>query len=157
MEILSAFAQLGFFLCYGVPVIIAIISLFIFSFEEGNILSFKGRIGRMSSFLNSLIAYIIIGIGTVLALRIDSTIITMLCLIVIAFATLRSISVLIRRVHDFGVNGVVIPIFLAFNIIFGDYEIGHALGLFVNIIIWLIPGQKTENKYGDVPHGNFTI
>ena len=157
MEILSALAQIGFFLCYGVPVILAIIFIFIFSFEEGNVLSFKGRIGRMSSFLNSLLACAILGIIAFLAFYINSTVITMLCLIVTAFATLRLISVLIRRVHDFGVNGVVIPIFLAFNVIFGDYEIGHAISLFINIMIWLIPGQKTENKYGDVPHGNFTI
>ena len=82
MEILSALAQIGFFLCYGVPVILAIIFIFIFSFEEGNVLSFKGRIGRMSSFLNSLLACAILGISAFLAFYINSTVITMLCLIV---------------------------------------------------------------------------
>jgi len=97
--------------------------------------SFKGRLKRLSYFIQQIAYSIIIGIFIVV---VDGTEVSGLMLLLIPVFLIMLFSLHVRRLHDIGKSGyysflVLIPIF----------------GLFYGLYLIFKPGQITANAYGN--------
>ena len=121
-------------------------------------LSLSGRMNRRSFFINLLIVFCI---GFVGGFIMGFSGYSMLSILIgapfILIAMVREIAIAARRIHD--LNG---PTFLAFiYIVLGilavwSSEIGW-LVLVSKILLFLIPGNKEINSYGDKPEDKIVI
>ena len=122
------------------------------------ILSLSGRMNRRSFFINLLIVFCI---GFVGGFIMGFSSYSMLSILIgapfILIAIVREVAIAARRIHD--LNG---PTFLAFiYIVLGilavwSSEIGW-LVLVSKILLYLIPGNKEINFYGDKPEDKIVI
>lgn len=104
--------------------------------------------------VNNIIAYAGAFLGSCIigfALSHDYMILSMGGFIIMLLAIFRVMAMVARRLHDFNVRGVIAAAFFAFNFIFGDYEFANLCSLFINILIFIWPGNKFDNQYGEVP------
>lgn len=121
-------------------------------FGEGGLFSWKGRINRLSLFINYLIllifmiicAYVPIFYG----IEEKSDIAIGIGIVMLIFALLRSLSLVARRLHDLGISGIGAIVIWIFSGLAGKSEIGSVICLLIQLIVMLYPGTAGENKYG---------
>lgn len=121
-------------------------------FGEGGLFSWKGRMNRLSLFINYLIllifmiicAYVPIFYG----IEEKSDIAIGIGIVMLIFALLRSLSLVARRLHDLGISGIGAIVIWIFSGLAGKSEIGSVICLLIQLIVMLYPGTAGENKYG---------
>lgn len=121
-------------------------------FGEGGLFSWKGRMNRLSLFINYLIllifmiicAYVPIFYG----IEEKSDIAIGIGIVMLIFALLRSLSLVARRLHDLGISGIGAIVIWIFSGLAGKSEIGSIICLLIQLIVMLYPGTAGENKYG---------
>lgn len=121
-------------------------------FGEGGLFSWKGRMNRLSLFINYLIllifmiicAYVPIFYG----IEEKSDIAIGIGIVMLIFALLRSLSLVARRLHDLGISGIGAIVIWIFSALAGKSEIGSVICLLIQLIVMLYPGTAGENKYG---------
>ncbi len=146
------------FVSFGLPVILTVLYLFGIGFQRGGLFSWKGRMNRLSFVVHF---FVIIFVSTICGFLWGhgrhSDLVMAIFILVAIMIILRSMVIIIRRLHDFGVSGVFYFIWLAFNIIFRNYEIADLVGLFAPFVLALVPGNNKENKYGEIPKNKIDI
>lgn len=121
-------------------------------FGEGGLFSWKGRMNRLSLFINYLIllifmiicAYVPIFYG----IEEKSDIAIGIGIVMLIFALLRSLSLVARKLHDLGISGIGAIVIWIFSALAGKSEIGSVICLLIQLIVMLYPGTAGENKYG---------
>lgn len=124
-------------------------------FGEGGLFSWKGRMNRLSFFINYLIllifmiicAYVPIFYG----IEEKSDIAIGIGIVMLIFALLRSLSLVARRLHDLGISGIGAIVIWIFSGLARKSEIGSVICLLIQLIVMLYPGTAGENKYGCPP------
>lgn len=130
-------------------------------FGEGGLFSWKGRMNRLSLFINYLIllifmiicAYVPIFYG----IEEKSDIAIGIGIVMLIFALLRSLSLVARRLHDLGISGIGAIVIWIFSALAGKSEIGSVICLLMQLIVMLYPGTAGENKYGCPPTKKISI
>lgn len=121
-------------------------------FGEGGLFSWKGRMNRLSFFINYLILliFMIICVCALVyyGLEENSDIAIGIGVVVFIFVFLRSLSLVARRLHDLGISGIGAIIIGIFSGLAGKSEIGSVICLLIQLIVMLYPGTAGENKYG---------
>lgn len=164
-DFFKGFIELGFwawaFLAFGLPLLFGILALTISGFSEGAFLAWTGRMNRLSFIVNSLIVYVSMFIGVLIfaygGAKLNSMVLMILGGIIILLTLARFIAIVARRFHDFNLPGICALIFVAFNILFGGFELGDAIGVFINFLLWVIPGNKSVNSYGDISEKRISV
>ena len=155
-DIFRGLTEIGVFLAFGLPVLIGGIVFLIACFEEGMLLTWKGRMNRLSFVINLLITAIVLIIGLVL-LEMQGDVTVVIGIIVTIIALLRMLSIEARRFHDFGINGAATLIHVVLSTALKGYEFGNLVGLLITLILCSYPGNKGSNSYGEVPEKRISI
>lgn len=125
-------------------------------FGEGGLFSWKGRMNRLSLFINYLIllTFMIICVyGPLLyyGLKEKSDIAIGISIVMLILVLLRYLSLVARRLHDLGISGIGAIVIWIFSALAGKSEIGSVIYLLIQLIVMLYPGTAGENKYGCPP------
>lgn len=153
-EVTAAGFSIWMFLTFGLPLILAIIAVFATGFSDDGFLSWSGRINRLSYLVNIVIAYVALFLGVFIvgfALPHHYVVFSMGGFVILFLAILRSFAMTARRLHDLNLPGIIALALYAFNIIFADYDFAQLCSLFINILIFIWPGNKEDNQYGEIP------
>lgn len=122
-------------------------------FGEGGLFSWKGRMNRLSLFINYLIllTFMIICVSGPLLyyeLKEKSDIAIGISIVMLILVFLRYLSLVARRLHDLGISGIGAIVIWIFSALAGKSEIGSVICLLIQLIVMLYPGTAGENKYG---------
>lgn len=160
LSFLNGLTSIGLFLSFGLPVLIGAITIIIVGFDRGSFFSWDGRMNRKSFLINFVIVGVISFIGTLLVaytINRSGIVLTIIGVFLIIISVLRYLSILARRLHDFNLKGIYALVFFIFNIVFGYYEIAHAIGTFLGLVVMVIPGSATDNDFGEKPSSKISI
>lgn len=159
-EITLTGAWIWAFLSFGLPLILVVFAAFASGFSDGAIFSWHGRMGRLSYFLNQILAMAISVAGVfilVFSFQHKYMVIGALGGVLVVGTIFRSLAIGARRLHDFNLPGWPMILLVVFGLLFGSYDIAQAIQTFLCIALWVIPGTKDRNQYGERQEERFYL
>lgn len=160
MELIKSFIagalELGLFFAFGLPVILFAIAVFFFGFQEGNILSFKGRANRKSFIIKTLLilfgGLFLVGNFLLLAIKFRSYILTVTTISLFFGTLIAYYANMARRFHDLEMSAWWVLLFYLLSSYLGREKSALSfIPLICIILLAAIPGTKGPNKYGPDP------
>lgn len=157
MELLKTFfsgvLEVGMFFTFGVPAIIIAIAAFILGFQEGNILSFKGRANRKSfilkTFLILFVGTTLVGVFGMLAIKTRTYIFTIAAISLFFGMLIAYYANMVRRLHNINQSGWWALLFLILSLVLSheDFPLNTVCPIIL-VILAVVPGTKGVNRFG---------